>query len=92
MYLSSISAPKIGGPNRTEDPFGFDAREFLREKIIGKKCEFTIEYTYSARDYGILIVEEEVMNIGIVKAGLAKVIEKKGNMQISKYYEDLQSA
>ena len=82
----------MGGPNRTEEPFGFDAREFLREKIIGKKCEFAIEYTISARDYGILKVDGEVINLAIVKSGFVKVMEKKGNMQASKYYEDLQIA
>jgi hypothetical protein len=29
------------------------------------------------------------MNLSIAKAGLVKVLEKKGNMQASKYYEDL---
>lgn len=53
----------MGSTNRSEEPFGFAAREFLREKIIGKKCEFQLEYTYSARDYGILIVNEENINL-----------------------------
>lgn len=82
----------MGGPNRTEEPFSFDAREFLRQKVIGKKCEFTIEYTISARDYGYLIVDEEVLNLSIAKAGLAKVFEKKGNMQVSKYHDELLSS
>jgi staphylococcal nuclease domain-containing protein 1 len=68
----------MGSTNRTEEPFGFDAREFLREKIIGKKCEFTIEYNFSGRDYGVLIVNEENINVAIIRAGLAKVLEKKG--------------
>ena len=78
MYLASISAPKFGSSNRSEEPYGFEAREFLREKIVGSKCEFHQEYTYSARDYGVLFVDEVNMNLEIVKAGLAKVIEKKG--------------
>jgi staphylococcal nuclease domain-containing protein 1 len=40
VYLASIQAPKMGSANRSEEPLAFAAREFLREKIIGKKCEF----------------------------------------------------
>ncbi len=90
--MASVQAPKIGSANRSEEPFGFAAREFLREKIVGHKCEFTVEYTYSARDYGVLMVGEENMNLAIIKAGLAKVIEKKGNIPATKNYEALQTA
>lgn len=44
VFLASVQAPRIGSSNRVEEPFGFEAREFLREKIIGMKCEFTLEY------------------------------------------------
>ena len=44
VYLASITAPKMGSSTRQEEPFGFEAREFLREKVIGRKCEFTVEY------------------------------------------------
>jgi staphylococcal nuclease domain-containing protein 1 len=80
VYLASIKAPTVGSTNRPEEPFAFEAREFLRERVIGKKCEFHLEYNFSGRDYGTLIVNGENMNVAIVRAGLAKVIEKKGNM------------
>lgn len=80
MYLASIKAPQIGSANRVEEPFAFDAREFLRERVIGRKCEFHLEYNFQGRDYGTLIVNGENMNAALVKAGLAKVIEKKGNI------------
>lgn len=87
-----MQAPKIGSANRSEEPFGFDSREFLRERIVGRKCEFHQEYTYSSRDYGTLIVNDENMNVAIVKAGLAKVLEKKGSVAVSKAYEELIAA
>jgi len=92
IYLASVQAPKIGSSNRQEDPFGFEAREFIREKIIGKKAEFTYEYTYGGRDYGTLVVDGVNYNLAIVRAGLAKVIEKKGAMAASSFYEDLVNA
>jgi staphylococcal nuclease domain-containing protein 1 len=79
VFLASVQAPKMGSTNRTEEPFAFEAREFLREKIIGKKCDFTVDYNYGGRDYGVLVVNGENINLEIVKAGLAKVLEKKGN-------------
>ena len=42
VHLAWIQAPRIGSAQRTEEPFAFDARELIREKIIGKKCNFTI--------------------------------------------------
>ncbi len=46
-----------------------------------------MEYNFSGRDYGTLVVDGENLNVALVKAGLAKVIEKKGNMQASSNYE-----
>ena len=61
----------------------------MREKIVGRKCEFIKEYTYSGRDYGTLIVNEENLNVEIIKRGLAKVVEKKGTQPGSKDYDEL---
>ena len=82
----------MGSSNRQEEPFGFEAREFLRERIIGKKCEFIPEYQHGGRDYGTLIVNGENMNLAIIKAGLAKVLEKKGNIQTASNYDELINA
>jgi len=41
VHLAWIQAPRIGSSQRIEDPFAFEAREHIREKIIGKKCLFT---------------------------------------------------
>lgn len=89
VNLASVQAPKIGSTNRVEEPFAFQAREFLREKVIGKKADFKIEYNYGGRDYGTLIVDGQNMNLAIIGAGLAKVIEKKGSMAASSAYEEL---
>ena len=82
----------MGSSNRTEEPFGFDAREFLRERIIGKKCDFHPEYSYGGREYGTLLVNGENLSIELVRQGLAKVVEKKGNLPASQNYDDLIAA
>ena len=35
VHLAYISAPRVGNPNRKEEPFAHDARELMREKLIG---------------------------------------------------------
>lgn len=92
VFLGSVSAPKIGSSSKLEEPFGFEAREFLREKIIGKKCEFYPEYNYGGREYGTLMVGGENAGLQIVAAGLAKVVEKKGALPASSHYEELINA
>ena len=92
VNLASVQAPRMGSSNRVEEPFGFEAREFMREQCIGKKAEFRIDYQIGGKDFGTLIIDGQNMNVAIVKAGLAKVIEKKGSMQASSLYEDLVNA
>lgn len=92
IFLGSVSAPKIGSSSRVEEPFGFEAREFLRERIIGKKCDFHPDYNYGGRDYGTLLVNGENVGLSIVQAGLAKIVEKKGSLPASAHYEELVAA
>jgi len=67
VYLASIQAPKVGSSTRVEEPFAFEAREFLRELIIGRKAEFTNDYNYGGRDYGTLVVDGKNYNLLIVE-------------------------
>lgn len=57
LYLSNINAPKLAKrptgniPETKDEPFAWEAREFLRKKLIGKEITFYIEYSVSGRDY-----------------------------------------
>lgn len=92
VFLASVQAPKLGSQSRSEEPFGFEAREHVRERAIGRKCDFHPEYSFSGRDYGTVVVAEENLGLGLVKAGLAKVLEKKGAQAASAHYEELVAA
>lgn len=65
-FLAFISAPRSGNASRSEEPFAFDAREFLREKIIGKKVDFTIEYLIKERKYVSVHWEDATLNLQLV--------------------------
>eukprot|EP00878_Enallax_costatus_P006933 GHUV01007265.1.p1 GENE.GHUV01007265.1~~GHUV01007265.1.p1 ORF type:complete len:560 (+),score=208.13 GHUV01007265.1:80-1759(+) len=45
VSLSSVRAPRAGGRDRAPEPYGLDAREFLRKKLIGKDVTVKMEYT-----------------------------------------------
>lgn len=46
IYLSSLRAPRIGNARRNEPnaPFALDAKEFLRQRAIGKPVTVEVEY------------------------------------------------
>ncbi|XP_033101620.1 staphylococcal nuclease domain-containing protein 1-like [Anneissia japonica] len=65
LCLSNVTAPKLArraNPNvkdsqeTKDEPYAWQAREFLRKKLIGKEVYFTIEYTApgSGRAYGCI--------------------------------------
>jgi len=78
LHLANLSAPRLGNANRNEEPFAYDAREFIRVKCIGQKVEFKVEYTANEREYGTLICKEENINEGLLSNGFVKLFEKHG--------------
>lgn len=49
----------------------------MREKVVGKKVDFTIEYEHNGRKYVTIYANKESLALLLVKAGLAKVLDKK---------------
>ncbi|KAF6035658.1 SND1 [Bugula neritina] len=61
LCLSNITAPRVARratanmPETKDEPWAWEAREFLRKKCIGKEIVFTVEYTApSGREYGCI--------------------------------------
>ena len=59
MYLSNVTAPRLGRrptdttPGTPDELFAWDAREFLRKKLIGQMVTFIKDFTAtSGRDHG----------------------------------------
>lgn len=111
IFLSSIRPPRTSDfPNLPERkdkknnplydiPYLFDAREFLRKKLIGKKVNCIVDYVQpKSDDYPekvcctVMLGETNVAE-AIVSSGLAKVIRyKQDNDQRSSKYDDLLGA
>ncbi|KAI9205801.1 uncharacterized protein BJ171DRAFT_499628 [Polychytrium aggregatum] len=78
--FANLVVPRIGSQREPEkeEPFGFEAREYLRRLLVGKEVNFKVEYTTnSQRDFGHLIIpvaingETNVSRL-LIKEGLAK--------------------
>lgn len=111
IFLSSIRAPRLAdfpdftpkadkkGNQLYDVPYMFEAREFLRKKLIGKKVNLTVDYIQpKSNDYPekvcctVMLGDTNVAE-ALVSQGLAKVIRyKQEDNQRSSRYDDLLSA
>ena len=48
-----------------DEPYAWEAREFLRKKLVGKEVVFTVEYKVpaSGREYGFLYLGKGSFNL-----------------------------
>ncbi|XP_076336232.1 staphylococcal nuclease domain-containing protein 1-like [Tachypleus tridentatus] len=79
INLSYINAPKLarrGNPNvetsqeTKDEPYAWEAREFLRKKLIRKEVCFTIEYKVpnSTREYGLVFIGKDTSDENVVES------------------------
>ncbi|XP_050360776.1 staphylococcal nuclease domain-containing protein 1 [Nymphalis io] len=102
IALSGITAPKLArqrtanNDNETKDePFAWEAREFLRKKLVGKEVIFTAEKppNSATREYGSVWAgkdptKSENMTEALLSEGLVKVREGGRNIpQLKKLVE-----
>lgn len=97
INFSSVRGPRAGEPS--ESPFRDEAKEFVRQKLIGKHVKISIDGTkpategFEARE--VATVTEKGKNIGLalVEAGLASVIRhRKDDTDRSPDYDELLAA
>lgn len=80
IKLAGIQAPKLGGRNRTEEPFAWESRESLRKKCVGKVVSFKLEFVLPRRSIEICIVALSTpvstlnMAFDVIKDGWAFVL------------------
>jgi len=95
------SAPREGkrGPPLYEVPYMFEAREFLRKKIIGKKVHVVIDYVkppnegYPERTCATVKIGDINIAEALISKGLATVIwHKQDDDMRSSCYDDLLAA
>nr|CAG4651604.1 EOG090X01F7 [Triops cancriformis] len=98
LNLSSINAPRLGrratanAEESKDEPFAWEAREFLRKKVIGKEVVFSVEYKVpaSGREYGYLFLGKDAQtgeNLveSLISEGLVSVrSEGRGSPELSR--------
>jgi staphylococcal nuclease domain-containing protein 1 len=94
VNLSSVRQPKPTDPKQS--PFGAEAKEFLRKKLIGKHVKFTIDGKrpasegYDEREMATVTYNKENVAMILVKAGYASVIRHRhDDTDRSPIYDDL---
>lgn len=77
LSLANVVVPRLGRKGAEDEPFAWEAREFLRERTIGKNVYFNVEYrTKNGRDYGSIYLDEDNeqnVSVDLVREGLATV-------------------
>jgi len=84
LALTNINAPRLARrPNNqlpeggTDEPFAWEAREFLRKLVVGKTVLGNVVHTANNRDYGVLHLGEDPSGMDValrmVEEGFATV-------------------
>ncbi|CAH1799685.1 unnamed protein product [Owenia fusiformis] len=104
ICLSNVTAPRLArraNPNLKEsvetkdEPWAWEAREFMRKKLIGKEVSFTIEYSppgtssrefgTASREYGCIYAGKDTtcenMTESMVAEGLVEV--RRGGLKLN---------
>uniref|UniRef100_A0A6D2XFT8 Staphylococcal nuclease domain-containing protein n=1 Tax=Takifugu rubripes TaxID=31033 RepID=A0A6D2XFT8_TAKRU len=116
IHLSSIRPPRNEGEEKNKDkdkrfrplydiPYMFEAREFLRKKLIGKKVNVTVDYiraatgpaegtpTFAERTCATVTIGGINIAEALVSKGLATVIRyRQDDDQRSSHYDELLAA
>lgn len=109
VFFSSVIAPKLNPKNPKEDEVcGFEAREFLRKKLIGKKVRVAFDYEKAsrvteedgehsnqppaARKFYSVYLAGKHVPLMMVEQGLGQVITHRREEPRSREYSNLMAA
>ncbi|KAF2202327.1 hypothetical protein GQ43DRAFT_369387 [Delitschia confertaspora ATCC 74209] len=94
INLSSVRQPKPSDPKQA--PWGQEAKEFLRKKLIGKHVKFTIDGKraategYDEREMATVTYQGKNVGLLLVENGMASVIRhRQEDTDRSPIYDDL---
>ncbi|XP_071274553.1 staphylococcal nuclease domain-containing protein 1 isoform X1 [Agelaius tricolor] len=101
IHLSSIRPPRLEGDSAQDKnrklrplydiPYMFEAREFLRKKLIGKKVNISVDYirpASSATDTVPAFSERTCATVSIGGINIAEALVSKGLATVLRYRQD----
>ncbi|PFH51564.1 hypothetical protein AMATHDRAFT_3013 [Amanita thiersii Skay4041] len=82
LYLADINAPRLGTSTRDDEPWAFEAREFLRSLAVGKEITFVTSHSLPPnddvpRDIGSAEVGGVDLTSELLRNGWAKLKDSK---------------
>eukprot|EP00826_Nyctotherus_ovalis_P062215 TRINITY_DN8964_c0_g1_i3.p1 TRINITY_DN8964_c0_g1~~TRINITY_DN8964_c0_g1_i3.p1 ORF type:complete len:885 (+),score=359.86 TRINITY_DN8964_c0_g1_i3:221-2875(+) len=107
LFLAGVRAPKIGTQREESkgEPFGWEAKEFLRKLLIGKLVEIDVEYTRVPKQdekstvakrpmtfVNVITPETKCANVEVAAAGLVTVLTPRLDEQLSQYFQQIADA
>ncbi|GAA5925886.1 uncharacterized protein JCM15063_005152 [Sporobolomyces koalae] len=99
LHLADLTAPRLGTRDRDDEPWAFEARDYLRSLVVGKEVSFTVSYSVSTTtpplEFGIVYVPaaregepDTDVAAELVRAGWAKVREAHSSRKADSEDED----
>jgi endonuclease YncB( thermonuclease family) len=73
-YLTCLKTPFFCGPDLAE-PWGFEAREFLRIQFVGRELRVVSTGAVPGREYAVITCDGKYINKVLLESGLAEFIE-----------------
>ncbi|GAB66638.1 hypothetical protein PCYB_094220 [Plasmodium cynomolgi strain B] len=93
VSLACIQCPRLfmksQNVEKSEEPFAWESREFIRKMIIGKNVSFVVEYIYNNRTYCSVFYEDQNLSVMLLERGYANLVSNK-NVKTN-VYADLES-
>jgi staphylococcal nuclease domain-containing protein 1 len=96
--LASIRAPRLGARGQPDEPYAFEAREYLRKKLVGKVVRVVVEYsrdplpeapTQEVQVFASIYLNKENIAEGLVAEGLATVVRHRPSEDRATAYDQL---
>ncbi|CDJ38464.1 2e999-prov protein, related [Eimeria tenella] len=81
VSLCSVVAPRVAVKTLThessDEPFGFAAREFLRQQLIGQQVQFKVEFAAAGKEYACVLLQGQNVACELLRRGLARLRDNK---------------
>jgi staphylococcal nuclease domain-containing protein 1 len=91
LTLSSVQTPLLGRQKNPDEDFAWAAREFLRQKLIGKKIFYYVNFRSGTKAYGEIFLRNEDVRLSVVQAGWATVKKKDQQREGTQQFKDIQA-
>lgn len=102
VFFASIKAPILGRKNQDNEPWAWEAIEFVRKAIIGKKVKIEMEYkrefeikdgpnkgTTREMEFATIFHNGKNISVQLLEKGFANLRLSKYAEENSKHFEDL---